>query len=61
MTEDVSDHDIRDAQRLLRTLTGAEPYAPHVYPTAREIARIVRERMAGQAAYELRCDEIGKR
>jgi hypothetical protein len=59
--DEVSEHDIRDAQRLLRTLTGAEPYAPHVYPTAREIARIVRERMESQAVYELRRDELSKR
>jgi hypothetical protein len=61
-TVTVTLQDVRDALRMLRELTGgSEPYAPHVYPTARAIARIVEERMAARDAYELRRDELGKR
>jgi hypothetical protein len=41
----VSERDVYDALRMLRELAGGEPYAPHVYPTARAIARIVGERL----------------
>jgi len=48
---EVSDRDIKDALDMMRALTGGEPYAPSVMPTAREIARIVHERVTNSAMF----------
>jgi len=57
---ETNDEDITYAQKLLRELSGAEPYAAYVMPTARMIASIrkdITEKLLNEMTEHLEYDD----